>query len=76
MEIIKTPIYVKLTEEERKTFRDAYDILNELYEIIDENECGRINNTLMNTGYDRYDVALASNVLQAFAPADKLEITE
>lgn len=25
MEIIKAPIYVKLTEEERKTLRDAYD---------------------------------------------------
>ena len=30
MEIIQAPVYVKLTEEERKTLRDAYDIFNEL----------------------------------------------
>lgn len=34
MEIIKAPIYVKLTEEERKTLRDAYDILNETLSFI------------------------------------------
>lgn len=39
MEIIKAPIYVKLTEEERKTLRDAYDILNELYDVIHDNDC-------------------------------------
>lgn len=39
MEIIKAPIYVKMTEKERKTLRDAYDILNELYDVIADNDC-------------------------------------
>ena len=46
MEIIKTPIYVKLTETERKTLRDAYDILNELYNIIADNDCEYIKQYL------------------------------
>lgn len=76
MEIIKAPIYVKMTEEERKTLRDAYAILNELYEIIDENDYECVINAQMNMSYNRYDIALASNVLQVFAPADNLKITE
>lgn len=75
MEIIKAPIYVKLTEEERKTLRDAYTILNELYDIIAENNYECVINAQMNMSYNRYDIALASNVLQMFPPADKLEIT-
>lgn len=74
MEIIKAPIYVKLTEEERKTLRDAYIILNELYEIINENDCQYVGDTCGN-GYDRYDIALASNVLQMFPPAEKMELS-
>lgn len=69
----QSPIYVKLTEEERKTLRDAYDILNELYEIINENDCQCVGNTCGND-YDRYNVALASNVLQMLAPTEKVEI--
>lgn len=76
MEIIKAPIYVKLTEGERKTLRDAYAILNELYRIIDENDCERATNIPTNESYDRGDIALAANVLRAFAPADKLEISK
>lgn len=45
MEIIKAPIYVKLTEEERKTLRDAYDILNELYDVIHDNDCEYVSDT-------------------------------
>lgn len=67
MEIIKAPIYIKLTEEERKTLRDAYDILNELYDIIAENDCEYVGDTCGN-GYDRQEIALASNVLQMLAP--------
>lgn len=73
MEIIETPIYVKLTEEERKTLHDAYTILNELYEIIAENNCEYVGDTCGN-GYDRQEIALTSNVLQMLAPAEKLEI--
>lgn len=45
MEIIKAPIYVKLTEEERKALRDASDILNELYDIIADNDCEYVGDT-------------------------------
>lgn len=73
MEIIKAPIYVKMTEEERKTLRDAYDILNELYDIIHDNDCEYVGDTCGN-GYDRVDVALTANVLQMLAPTEKVEI--
>lgn len=73
MEVIKASIYVKLTEEERKTLRDAYDILNELYDIIHDNNCEYASDTCGN-GYDSADVALTANVLQMLAPAEKVEI--
>ena len=73
MEIIKSPIYVKLTQEERKTLCDAYDILNELYDIIADNDCGYVDDTSGND-YDRPDVALIANVLQMLATAEKVEI--
>lgn len=73
MKIIKASIYVKMTEEERKTLRDAYDILNELYDIIHDNNCEYVGDTCGN-GYDRQEIALASNVLQMLAPTEKVEI--
>lgn len=73
MEIIKAPIYVKLTEEERKTLRDAYDILNELYDVIADNDCEYVDDTCGN-GYDRQEIALTANVLLMLAPAEKVEI--
>lgn len=73
MEIVKAPIYIKLTEEERKTLCDAYTILNELYDIIAENDCEYVGDTCGN-GYDRQEIALASNVLQMLAPTEKVEI--
>ena len=73
MEVIRTPIYVKLTEEERKTLRDAYNILNELYDIIAGNDCEYVGDTCGND-YDRQDVALTANLLQMLAPAEKVEI--
>lgn len=73
MEVIKAPIYVKLTEEERKTLRDAYDILNELYDIIADNDCEYVGDICGND-YDRSDVALTANVLQMLAPTEKVEI--
>lgn len=72
MEIIKAPIYVKLTEEERKTLRDACDILSELYDIIADNDCEYVGDCGNN--YDRMDIALTANVLQMLAPAEKVEI--
>lgn len=73
MEIIKAPIYVKLTEEERKTLRDAYDILNELYDVLTDNDCEYVCDTIGND-YDRPDVALTVNVLQILATAEKVEV--
>lgn len=73
MEVINSPIYVKLTEEERKILRDAYDILNELYDIMANNDCEYVDDTTGND-YDRPDIALTANVLQLLAPAEKVEI--
>lgn len=73
MEFIESPIYVKLSDEERKTLRDAYDILNELHDVIADNDCEYVGDTCGNT-YDRVDVALTANVLQMLAPTEKVEI--
>lgn len=73
MEVIKAPVYVKLTEEERKTLRDAYIILDELCDIIGENDCEYVDDTCGND-YDKPDIALTANVLQMLAPAEKVEI--
>lgn len=73
MEIVKAPIYIKLTEEERKTLHDAYHILNDLYDIIADNDCEYVSDTCGND-YDRPDIALTANVLLMLAPAEKVEI--
>ena len=75
MEIIKTPIYVKLTEKERKTLRDAYDILNDLANAAEEDDSEYIGNPLTGDGYGRFDVSQAAEVCRVFAPAEKLEIS-
>lgn len=73
MEIIKSPIYVKLTEEERKILCDAYDILNELYDITADDGCGYVDD-ISGNDYDRPDIALTVSVLQMLASAEKVEI--
>ena len=74
MEVITAPIYVKLTEEERKTLRDAYDIFNELYGIIADNDCEYVSDTCGNC-YDRPDIARVANVLRMLSPAEKVIIS-
>ena len=74
MEVIKAPICVKLTEEERETLRDAYEIFNELYSIIADNDCEYVSDACANC-YDKPDVALTANVLQMLATAEKVEIS-
>ena len=74
MEIINSVITVQLTSIDQATLSNAYTILNELYKIIDENDCERATDTLTNESYDRGDIALAANILMEFASADKLEI--
>ena len=71
MEIIKAPIYVKLTEEERKTLRDAYDIFNELYGIIADNDCEYVSDACGNC-CDGPDIARVVNVLPRLFSAEKL----
>lgn len=71
MEIIKAPIYIKLTEEERKTLHDAYDIFNELYGIIANNNCEYVSDPCGNC-YDRPDIARMTNMLHMLLPAEKL----
>ena len=74
MKIINSVITVQLTGIDQATLSNAYTILNELYKIIDENNCERATDTLTDESYDRGDIAIAANILQAFASAEKVEI--
>lgn len=76
MKIINSVITVQLTGIDQATLSNAYTILNELYKIIDENDCERATDALTNESYDRGDIAIAANILQEFASADKLEISK
>ncbi len=74
MKIINSVITVQLTSIDQATLSDAYTILNELYKIIDENDCELATNTLTDESYDRGNIALAANILRTFASAEKVEI--
>ena len=74
MKVINSVITVQLTGIDQATLSNAYNILNELYKIIDENDCKRATDTLTNESYNRGDIAVAANILQAFASAEKVEI--
>ena len=74
MKIINSVITVQLTGIDQATLSNAYTILNELYKIIDENDCERATDTLTDESYDRGDIAIAANILQTFASAEKVEI--
>lgn len=74
MKVINSVITVQLTGIDQATLSNAYTILNELYKIIDENDCEHATDTLTNESYDRGEIALAANILMEFASADKLEI--
>ena len=76
MKIINSIITVQLTGIDQTTLSNAYTILNELYKIIDENDCERATDTLTNESYNRGDIALAANILRTFASADKLETSK
>ena len=76
MKIINSVITVQLTGIDQATLSNAYTILNELYKIIDKNDCERATNTLTNESYDRGDIALAANILRMFASTDKLETSK
>ena len=76
MKIINSIITVQLTGIDQATLSNAYNILNELYKIIDKNDCERATDTLTNESYDRGDIALAANILRTFASADKLETSK
>ena len=76
MKVINSVITVQLTSIDQATLSNAYTILNELYKIIDENDCERATDTLTNESYDRGDIAIAANILQAFASVEKVEISK
>ena len=76
MKIINSVITVQLTGIDQATLSNAYNILNELYKIIDKNDCERATDTLTNESYNRGDIALAANILRTFASADKLETSK
>ena len=76
MKIINSVITVQLTGIDQATLSHAYTILNELYKIIDKNDCERATDTQTNESYNRGDIALAANILRTFASADKLEASK
>lgn len=76
MKVVNSVITVQLTGIDQATLSNAYTILNELYKIIDKNDCERATNILMNENYERGDIALAANILRMFASTDKLEISK
>ena len=76
MKVVNSVITVQLTGIDQATLSNAYTILNELYKIIDKNDCERATDTLTNESYNRGDIALAANVLRTFASADKLETSK
>ena len=76
MKVVNSVITVQLTGIDQATLSNAYTILNELYKIIDENDCELATNTLTNESYDRGNIALAANILRTFASAEKLETSK
>ena len=74
MKIINSVITVQLTSIDQATLSNAYTVLNELYTIIDENDCELATNTLTNESYDRGNIALAANILRTLASTEKMEI--
>lgn len=75
MEFIESPIYVKLSGEERSSLYEAYVILNDLASAADEDDCEYISNPLTGDGYRRFDVSQSAEICRVFAPAEKLEIS-
>ena len=53
MKVINSVITVQLTGIDQATLSNAYTILNELYKIIDENDCERATDALTDESYDR-----------------------
>lgn len=76
MKVINTVRYIELTGTEPKTLYDAFNILDELYGIIEENDYEQASNTLTGESYDRHDIALAANILRTFASTNKLAIAK
>lgn len=76
MKVINIVRYIELTGTEPKTLYDAFNILDELYGIIEENDYEQASNTLTGESYDRHDIALAANILRTFASTNKLEIAK
>ena len=76
MKIINSVITIQLTSIDQATLSNAYTVLNELYKIIDENDCELATNTLPNESYDRGNIALVANILRMLASTDKLETSK
>ena len=75
MEFIESPIYVKLSDEERNSLHEVYVILNDLVNAAEENDCEYVGNPLTGDGYGRFDLNQAAEICRVFAPAEKLEIS-
>ena len=75
MEFIESPIYVKLSNEERNLLHEAYVILKDLAAAAEEDDSEYIGNPLTGDGYGRFDVSQAAEICRVFAPAERLEIS-
>lgn len=75
MEFIKSPVYVKLNDEERNSLNEAYIILNDLASAAEDNDCEYVGVPLTGDGYGRFDLNQAAEICRVFAPAEKLEIS-
>lgn len=74
MEFIESPIYVKLSDEERNSLHEAYVILNDLAAAAEEDDSEYIGNPLTGDGYGRFDMSQAAEICRVFAPTEKVEI--
>lgn len=73
MEIIKAPIYAKLTENERKTLRDAREVISHLFDLMYDYEQ---EYAISNIGeeYSMSQVRDTSNLLAALIGSDKMRL--
>lgn len=75
MEFIESPVYVKLSDEERNSLYEAYVILTDLAAAAEEDNNKYIGDPLTGDGYERFDVSQAAEICRVFAPAEKLKIS-
>lgn len=75
MEFIESPIYLKLSREEKEILNNAATVLTSLIEAAESKNCDWIGVPFNNERYCRFDVDSAACICHLFAQAEKLEIS-